>query len=180
MEEGEGSSGEHDHEKGQDLRNGEEVADGGSLAGAESVNQRENSNEDGQDEEARPGLFCGGPEFGKVDDEQVCIRSRSCCLGEVEHPADENSGEAAEGGAGVEIGAPGIGELRGYLGVAGHNHAHGGSGEEDGGDAALAEKGGYGGGEAEDAAADDRIDGQSGQAPTADSSHETGLRRGHG
>jgi hypothetical protein len=107
--------------------------------------------------------------------------------GEPGHPADLEADQAAEGGPGVEVGAPGLLEPAGGLGEAEHQEEDGEAGEAHRPEARRAEEGGRGGRQEIHAAPDDVVERQADDLPAGDRAPQgrpagAGNRsgRGHG
>src|SRR5580658_5819129 len=112
------------------------------------------------------------PELGEINHKQIGVGGRGGDLPEKKHPWHLNAHAAPEGGAGVEVGASGLLEMRGDLGETAEDYAHANSGQKHGHRAEFSENAGDGGGEPEYAAADDGIHHQRGEAPAADGAEE--------
>src|ERR1700722_8446052 len=85
-------------------------------------------------------------------------------------PADLYAEEGAKRGANVMVRSAGLGELRGDLGHAGHNHGHAQSAKNDREGAGSSEQARQFSRQTKYAAADDGIDDQGGHRPAADRS----------
>src|SRR3979490_2864766 len=105
------NSGDRKHEQGNQLGESCNVADLRPSANTPEVDSREDSDQQGHNDEMRQRIFGLGPELREGDYEQVCIGGGGGEAGQPEHPSGLNSDELPEGLPGVEIWASSLAEL---------------------------------------------------------------------
>ncbi len=135
---------------------------------AANVDESKKADQHGEDDGPGQRIFGMRKELAEINHEQVGVGSGRGYLAEPEHPCGLDSHEATEGDAGVEVRTAGLLKARSDFGEAGDDDAHSDARREHGVRAVVADEGGHGGGQSEDAAADDGVHHQRHQAPTAD------------
>ncbi len=166
-----------DHcKQGYDFCRGEDITDFCSSSNSANVDERQQADQCGKNQRTREWIFGVRPEFAQVDYEQVGIGRRSCNLSQPQHPCSLNAHEPSKGNAGVEVRATGLLKARGHFREASHNHAHAGTGGENGVWTEIADESSDRRGQPEDATADDGINHQRDQAPATDGADEATVR----
>src|SRR5581483_162380 len=120
---------DEDGERNQ-LAGGEQVAHVRSRLHAAIVDGSDDSDQKGEDQDTRHGIFGMRPELRQIDGEEVGIGGSSGHAYQPGKPSHLNAEEATEGDAGVEIRSTGGGEARRDFGKASHDGAHAGGGSQ--------------------------------------------------
>jgi hypothetical protein len=138
-----------------------------------------NADEQGENVEAYERARGIGPEFGEVNHEQIRIGGAGGEAHKPDQPRDLNTHKTSERLLRIKVGTAGIGEARGNFGKARHHHSYSKACDDDAENAGstrfLCEQGG----QTENTAADDAVDGERGEAPAADGADQAfvGCRR---
>src|SRR5579862_4912574 len=141
------------------------------------VNDGQKTDQGGEDQSAGYGVFRMRPELAKINDKQVGVGGGRGYLSQPEHPGGLDAHETSKSDASVEVWAACFLKARCNFCKTTHDHAHSRTRSEHGIWAVFANDVGNGGRKPEDAAADNGVDDQRYQAPTANRANQIAVRQ---